>query len=155
MYSVYPSYKVLVTYFGCTEKQRYNFVEFSPTSKIPRFLLPYLRQPLWKGLRVEKFMKNCVLWEGPEAGAKEEREKSSHRGGGSGRDNVWSTDHSPHFQSPILPGWMKQRKSGTKLSTGRSEEEDVLSFGFFSLSYSDVIGNKFIFPMSSLFYLWQ
>jgi len=29
----------------------------------------------WEGLTMEKFMEDCLLWEGPHAGAREEREE--------------------------------------------------------------------------------
>ena len=49
----------------------------------------------------------------------------------------------PH--TPVLLGGRRQGKSGVKLSPGRREGwgEGVLRFGFyFSLPYSDLIGNK-------------
>lgn len=63
------------TYFACTAKHRHNFVKFSLTSTLfPKLLLPYLREKLWKGFRLEKFadvsfcgrvprleQRNCVL----------------------------------------------------------------------------------------------
>ena len=42
----------------------------------------------WKGLALEKLMEDCILWEGPYAGAGEECEESSPRGGRSGRNSV-------------------------------------------------------------------
>lgn len=52
-------------------------------------------------LKSEKFVEDCWLWQGPHAGAGGECEERSRWGGGSGRNNLWWTDHNPYS----LPCW--------------------------------------------------
>lgn len=78
-------------------------------------------------------MENCLQWEGPQAGAEEECEESAlGGGGGSGRENVSSSDHSPHF--PCTARVNEGEKIGNEAEHSKKVEveEDVLSLGFTS-----------------------
>ena len=85
----------------------------------------------WERLMLEKFVENCLLWEEPHAGAGEECKESSSWGG-SGRDSVWWSDHSPHSPPTCVAQGEEGENSGVKLSPGRREGwgEGVLRFGF-------------------------
>ena len=89
----------------------------------------------WEELTLEKFMEDCLPSERSDAGAEEEREKSSPWGGRSNRDNVWWTDRNPPLPIPLqhLRG-RRQRKLWVNLSSGRREgwAQGVLRFGFVS-----------------------
>jgi len=57
----------------------------------------------------------------------------------------------PIPRTPVSLGGRRERKSGVKLSPGRKEESGEGIFKiwvYFSLSYSDLIGNKLIFFFS-------
>ena len=114
---------------------------------VPEGLQPYGSGPHWssswrtvahgKDSSWKKFVENCLPWEGPHARAGEESEKSALR----------QRQRGMNWLQPPFPcaTWGKVEKLGVKSSLGRREgwREGFLRFSFyFSLSYSDLIGNK-------------
>jgi len=80
-------------------------------------------------------MENCLPWEAPHTGPREEYEEEEATETTCDEQTV-----TPIPRPPKLFGWEEVEKSGVKLSLGRREGwwEGVLLFGFYSsLSYSD------------------
>jgi len=99
-------------------------------------------------------MEDCLLWEGPHSGAGEEYEQE---GVADTRCDGLTTTPIPHLPAPC--GGRKETKLGVRLSLGSKEgwEEGIFKIRFyFSLSYSDLIGDKLnqfaqvetVFPMT-------
>lgn len=96
-------------------------------------------------LTLEKFLEDCLPWDGPHAGAGKMWGVLPWEGRSS-RDNMWWNWLQPlHFPSPCTTGWRRERKLWGKLSSRRREssEKVFLRFSFyFSLSYSNMDGSS-------------
>ena len=94
---------------------------------------------------LEQFMEDCLPWEEPHAGAGVVWWVLPW-GGRSGRDNVWWTDHNPHFASPCTAeGGEEVKKIGSEVKPGKKGGvgEGGVRFSFsFSLPYCDLIADK-------------
>ena len=94
----------------------------------------------WEGLTLEKFVEDCLLWEKPHTGAEEEHEQE-----GVAETTCDELTATPIPRPPAPLGEKEVENSGVKLSLGRREGwgEGVFKIWFyFSLSYSDLTGNK-------------
>jgi len=92
---------------------------------------------------LEQFLKNCLPWVGPHAGAGEECEEK-------GAAERMCDELSP---SHCTPGVEEVENSGIKLSQGRREGWGGGVFEiwvYFSLCYSDFIGDKLISQVESV-----
>lgn len=72
-----------------------------------------------EGLTLENFMKDCLWWQGPHAGAGQHLWRVLSMRGKSRRGNVSWTDHSPHFPTPCPTCREEGENLGVKLSLGR------------------------------------
>ena len=100
------------------------------------------RQPM------ENFMEDRLLWGGPQAGARDECEEE-----GEAETKLW-TDFKPHFPSPCTAGKEEVENTGVKVSPGRREGWGGGIFKvwfYFSLSVSDLFGDKLISPSAICF----
>jgi len=93
----------------------------------------------WEGPTLGQFV-NCLPWEGTHAGAGEESEEE-----GAAEALCDELTITPISLSPCAAHGEEAENLGVELSPGRREGwgEGVLRFSFyFSLPYSDLIGNK-------------
>ena len=94
----------------------------------------------WEGLTLEKFVEDCLLWEGPHGGAGEECEEE-----GSAETMCDELTATPFPRPPAPLAGKRERKLGVELSWGRRERwgKGVLRFGFTShYPCLDLIGSK-------------
>lgn len=100
---------------------------------------------------LETFVKDCIPWEGPHAGAWGQREEGAEDKGEAeeGDEELWPA-HSPPFPIPLCH-WGGGRIVGSEV-----EEKSGLSF-YFSRSCSGINWQdiKLFFPKQSPFCLWQ
>jgi len=100
----------------------------------------------WEGPMLEQLMEDCLPWEGPHAGAGTEGEESFPQGGRSGRDNADGLTTAPIPCPPALLGGRRWR-NGSEVEPRKKREGGRCFFKiwvYFSLSYSNLIGDKLI-----------
>jgi len=100
---------------------------------------------LWEGLALMRFTEDFLPWEGPHAGVGEECEESSPEEEAAAETMCDELTTVPTPCPPVLLGGRRQRKIRSEVEPGKKGRVGGRCFKicfYFSLSYSDLIGEK-------------